>query len=113
MAERFVAIYIINAAWMTCIVTGVATLLAISVKRVPPGHLHRVWVAALACASLVPLATVHNAFDEDRSVAVGLRLAEWGGPLSGDAVAWPQILTRRRPPTVPLTPIQVRVLSAL
>jgi hypothetical protein len=27
MAERCVAIYIINAAWMACIVTGVATLL--------------------------------------------------------------------------------------
>jgi len=52
--------FLVNALWQVPLVTVVAALAAWLLRHGPAGHRHAVWVAALAAATLAPLASVRT-----------------------------------------------------
>src|SRR5258708_12716102 len=100
MIEGIVVVYLVNAAWMTCAVAGTVTLLSISMKRVHPLCVHRLWVAALACVAFLPLAALPLTFPngaEGGAASFGA-VAPPSAPGEGPAPSVPGLPPPRRPP---------------
>src|SRR5690349_16279841 len=59
--SRSLVTFLLNSLWQIPLVAAVAWLGCRALRRSPASHLHAVWVAALAAAILLPLASLRSA----------------------------------------------------
>ena len=58
--SRSLLTFILNSLWQIPLAAAVAALVCRFMRRGPTSHRHAVWVAALAAATLLPLASVRS-----------------------------------------------------
>src|SRR5262245_54152171 len=56
--SRSLLTFLLNALWQDILIAAVAAMVCQAMRKGPAGHRHAVWVAALAAAILLPLASL-------------------------------------------------------
>jgi len=67
--NEMVVTYLINVLWMTCVVAAATSLLSRVLLRCPASYRHALWVTALLCAVLLPLASLRESRSDDKPQA--------------------------------------------
>ena len=89
--SRLLVTYLANGLWITLLIAAAVGLIARLVARCSPATRHVLWVAALACASLLPLVTLAN-IENNRDFAASSSSADNVNAGLADA---PQALSQR------------------
>src|SRR5437763_11798091 len=58
--SRFLLTFLLNSLWQIPLTAAVASLTGWLMRHSPASHRHIVWVAALATALLLPVASIHS-----------------------------------------------------
>ncbi len=64
--SRSLLTFLLNSLWQIPLAAAVAALACRCLRKAPAGHRHAVWVAALAAAILLPLASIRRAEPVDQ-----------------------------------------------